>query len=154
MNGFPLQAHPKYLSCIATCCFYIAAKTQEDDVFIPNATELVKLSQCGGTVSDLVRMEKLILDKLSWELNAVTPLTFLHLFYEVFAARDARMADQAIFNAIVGKLEVIMCQFEFTQYRVSKLKETYYFQLIKFSVSLKIIFMNIAGVYFHSVRIL
>ena len=77
-----------------------------------------------GTVSDLVRMEKLILDKLSWELNAITPLTFLQLFYEVFATRDPRMNDQAILNSIVRKLEVIMCQFEFTQYRV-RAKITY-----------------------------
>lgn len=118
MHIYLFQTHPRYLSCIATCCFYIAAKTQED-VFIPDATELVKLSQCGGTVSDLIRMESLILDKLSWELNAVTPLTFLQLFYDVLAVHEPKMADQTVLNSVIRKLEVIMCQFEFTQYRVS-----------------------------------
>ena len=113
------QAHPRYLSCIATSCFYIAAKVQEENGIIPSAADLVKLSQCGGTPDDLRRMERLILDKLHWELNSVTPLTFLRYFYEVFADKDPRVADPLVFSSLIARLEVLMCQFQFTKYRVS-----------------------------------
>jgi len=113
------QAHPRYLSCIATSCFYIAAKVQEENGIIPSAADLVKLSQCGGTPDDLRRMERLILDKLHWELNSVTPLTFLRYFYEVFADKDPMVADPLVFGSLIAKLEVLMCQFQFTKYRVS-----------------------------------
>ena len=116
-----LQAHPRYLSCIAVACFNIAAKTQEaDNVFIPTTAELVKLSQCGGSAGDMERMEHLVLDKLCWQVApAVTSLTFLRLFYELFADLDPRVADHALLNSLIAKLSVIMCQFEFTKYRVS-----------------------------------
>ena len=110
------QAHPKYLSCIATCCFYIAVRTIEtSNVFIPNATELIKLSQCGGTGADLSRMERLILEKLQWQLNAITPLTFLRLFYETLGIKSQENA----ITSLIAKLEVLVCQFEFTKFRVS-----------------------------------
>ena len=115
------QAHPKYLSCIATCCFLIAAKTVEGSVFIPNAAELVKLSQCGGSAADLLHMERLILDKLQWELQAVTPLVFLQLFYQAFADKDPRIAEHPTLPAtLTSNLEVLLCQFEFTRYRVRR----------------------------------
>ena len=92
----------------------------EGKVFIPSAAELVKLSQCGGSAADLLRMERLILDKLQWELQAATPLSFLQLFYQVFADKDPRMADHSSLPAtLTSNLEVLLCQFEFTRYRVS-----------------------------------
>ena len=112
------QAHPKYLSCIATCCFYIAIRSAEaNSVFIPCAAELIKLSQCGGTSSELSRMELLILDKLQWQLDAITPLTFLQLFHEVLGIQ-LHLKEPNALNLLIGKLEVLMCNFEFTKFRV------------------------------------
>ncbi|KAI0240598.1 Cyclin-G2 [Lamellibrachia satsuma] len=119
-----VRAHPRYLSCIAASCFYIAAKVQEENGIIPSAADLVKLSQCGGTPDDLRRMERLILDKLHWELNSVTPLTFLRYFYEVFADKDPRVADPLVFSSLIARLEVLMCQFQFTKYRAETLALT------------------------------
>ena len=115
------QAHPKYLSCIATCCFYIAARTVEANVFIPTATELIKLSQCGGSSSDLARMERLILDKLQWQINAIAPLTFLQVFYELLIHPKIKTGE-SLLNSLIAKLEVLMCHFEFTKFRVSGVK--------------------------------
>ena len=116
------QTHPRYLSCIATCCFHIAALTQEsrEHVFIPSPAELVKLSQCGGTDADLQRMENLIGEKLQWELDAITPLTFLQYFYEMFVLKEEEeVADPSVLNSLIAKLQVLMCQYRFAYYRVS-----------------------------------
>ncbi|KAK2169077.1 hypothetical protein LSH36_12g08046 [Paralvinella palmiformis] len=116
-----VKAHPKYLSCIATCCFYIAIRSAEvHSMFIPCAAELIKLSQCGGTSSDLSRMEHLILDKLQWQLDAITPLTFLQLFYEVLGIQ-LHPKEPNVLNLLIGKLEVLMCNFEFTKFRLETL---------------------------------
>lgn len=44
---------------------------------LPGATELLDASGYSFSVSDLLRMERVILAKLDWDLNAVTPLSFL-----------------------------------------------------------------------------
>ena len=115
------QVHPKYLSCIATSCFYIAVKIVEDGLYIPGPAELVKLSQCGGTAQDLLRMERLILEKLQWQLNAVTPLTFLRYFSEVLASKCPLFEEHPVLIAMIAKLEVLTCQFEFARYRAETL---------------------------------
>jgi hypothetical protein len=117
-----VRAHPKYLSCIAVACFYIAIKTQEEGVFIPSASELVKLSQCGGTAADLLRMERLVLEKLQYDVPAsVTPLTFLRYFCEVLASKVPKFEDPGVLNAMIAKLEVLVCQFDFAKYRAETL---------------------------------
>lgn len=112
-----VTTHAKYLSCIATTCFYIAAKTQEDDMLIPGAVELCKLSQCGGQAADLLRMEHLILEKLQYDLTAVTPLTFLQYFYDLFASKAPQLEDNALRAMLVAKLEVLVCHASFMKYR-------------------------------------
>ncbi len=88
--------------------------------FIPSAAELVKLSQCGGADTDLLRMERLVLEKLQYEVPAsVTPLTFLQSFCEVLASKEPKFEDTGVLNAMIAKLEVLMCQFHFAKYRVS-----------------------------------
>ena len=113
--------HPRYLSCVATTCFYIAIKTVEDGRYIPSPQELVKLSQCGGNGADLSRMERIILEKLQWQLNAVTSLTFLRYFSEVLANKCIQFKDHDVLIAMIAKLEVLMCQVEFARYRAETL---------------------------------
>lgn len=115
------KMHPRYLSCVATACFYIAIKTVEDRRYIPAPHELVKLSQCGGTATDLQRMERIILEKLEWQLNAVTPVTFLRHFSEVIGSKSAQFKDHSVLIAMIAKLEVLMCQHEFASYRAETL---------------------------------
>ena len=45
------------------------------------ANELIRISQNRFTVSDMMRMEKIILEKLYWKVKAPTALHFLRLFY-------------------------------------------------------------------------
>lgn len=78
-----VKAHPKYLSCIAISCFFLAAKTVEEDERIPVLKVLARDSFCGCSASEILRMERIILDKLNWDLHTATPLDFLHIFHAI-----------------------------------------------------------------------
>lgn len=103
-----MQARPKYLRCIAIACFFLAAKTSEEDevktvVFcllraalahththnynnclcvcqrVPSLKELAVSSSCGCSPAEILRMERIVLDKLNWDLHSATALDFLHV---------------------------------------------------------------------------
>ncbi|XP_059014604.1 cyclin-I isoform X1 [Mustela lutreola] len=78
-----VKAHPKYLSCIAISCFFLAAKTVEEEERIPVLKVLARDSFCGCSSSEILRMERIILDKLNWDLHTATPLDFLHIFHAI-----------------------------------------------------------------------
>lgn len=77
------QVKPKHLSCIGVCCIQLAARVVEEECNVPSAHEIIRISQCKCTVSDLKRMEKIISEKLHFEFKATTALTFLHLYHTI-----------------------------------------------------------------------
>lgn len=77
----PFQIQPKHLSCVGLCCFYIAVKSSEEEKNVPLANDLIRISQNRFTVSDMMRMEKIIMEKLYWKVKAPTALRFLHLLH-------------------------------------------------------------------------
>lgn len=56
----------------------------EEESNVSPTPDLIRISQSRFTVSDLCRMEKIIAEKLGVEPQAVTALTFLHLYYPAF----------------------------------------------------------------------
>ena len=46
---------------------------------IPSTKDLVKISRCDCAVSDILRMECLILDKLNWSVKTITAIDYLHI---------------------------------------------------------------------------
>ncbi|XP_033016751.1 cyclin-I isoform X1 [Lacerta agilis] len=78
-----VKARPKYLNCISISCFFLAAKTIEEDERVPVLKVLARDSFCGCSPAEIRRMEKIILDKLNWDLHIATPLDFLHIFHAV-----------------------------------------------------------------------
>lgn len=73
----------KYLRCVSICCYYIAAKTLEEDEVIPSTGDLVKGSDYECSVSEILRMESIILNKLSWNIKYVTAIDFLHIIHSL-----------------------------------------------------------------------
>ncbi|NXS27251.1 CCNI2 protein, partial [Pomatostomus ruficeps] len=75
-----LQAQLKYLQCIAISCLVLAAKTNEDEV-IPSVQMLMVKSGCTRSPAEILRMERIILDKLQCNLYTATPMDFLNIFH-------------------------------------------------------------------------
>lgn len=81
-----VKAHPKYLRCIAITCLYLASKMVEEEEIIPCTKDLIETSQCGCRTGDVLRMERIILEKLQWDLCTATSLQYLHVFHAIAVA--------------------------------------------------------------------
>ncbi|KAK7496512.1 hypothetical protein BaRGS_00012164 [Batillaria attramentaria] len=82
-----VKIRTKYLRCVAISCLYLAVKTLEDDEVIPVTLDLVRKSQCGCSISEVLRMEMVILDKLNWNVKTTTAIDFLHMMHTVMMWR-------------------------------------------------------------------
>jgi len=88
--------------------------------------ELLVLGQCGGSLADLLYTERLIAELLGAEVmesaSACNPLAFLRMFHNILIvdfADNSHLPTALDLSLLVSKLEVILCQFEFTRFRVS-----------------------------------
>jgi len=82
-----LKVRPVHLHCVSITCVFIAVKLQEEQQYIPDLDGLMSSSvktelraPCYNP-TDCLRMERKVLDKLEWDLNPVTPLTLLELYF-------------------------------------------------------------------------
>ncbi|NXR92771.1 CCNI2 protein, partial [Hypocryptadius cinnamomeus] len=75
-----VKAQLKYLQCIAISCLVLAAKTNEDEV-IPSVQMLAVQSRCKHSPAEILRMERILLAKLQWDLYTETPMDFLNIFH-------------------------------------------------------------------------
>ncbi|XP_046331754.1 cyclin-I-like [Haliotis rufescens] len=91
-----VKVRPKYLHCVSVSCFYIAAKTLEEDEMIPSTLDLVRQSECGCSVSEVLRMEAIILNKLGWNPKHVTAINFLHIIHAVLMRHHPHLLDSLI----------------------------------------------------------
>ncbi|XP_053267699.1 cyclin-I [Pleuronectes platessa] len=92
----PIKARPKYLRCISMACFFLAAKTCEEDECVPSLKELVTSSSCGCSPSEILRMERIVLDKLNWDLHTATALDFLHIFHAMVLSCRSGFLDSVL----------------------------------------------------------
>eukprot|EP00947_MAST-08B_sp_MAST-8B-sp1_P003609 g3609.t1 len=62
---------------VAMCCIIIAAKYEEVEEAVPTPADMTEYAQGVFTIDHLISMEVIILNKLKWELRAITPLHFI-----------------------------------------------------------------------------
>lgn len=117
-----MKIQPKHLSCVGLCCFYIAVKSSEDEKNVPLASDLIRISQNRFTVSDMVRMEKIILEKLYWKVKAPTALHFLRLFHShVQEQLDTKSREILGIERLEAQLKACHCSFIFSKIKPSLL---------------------------------
>ncbi|XP_061887517.1 cyclin-I [Entelurus aequoreus] len=88
-----IKARPKYLRCIAIASFFLAIKTCEEDECVPSLSKLASSCNCGCSPSEILRMERIILDKLNWDLHNATSLHFLHIFHAMVLSCSSGLLD-------------------------------------------------------------
>nr|XP_039264846.1 uncharacterized protein LOC120340608 [Styela clava] len=123
-----VKSRPKYLKCIAVTCFYVASKLVEEEEFIPGTGELVEASESGCRAKDVLRMERIILTKLEWDLHTPTPLTYLEIFHAlafsnqskkpltVHQMKDCSKSEKSSFlarhlNQLTRELQHVICNY-------------------------------------------
>lgn len=78
-------------------------KSSEDEKSVPLASDLIRISQNRFTVSDMMRMEKIIMEKLYWKVKAPTALHFLRLFHgHIQEQLDAERLEQIVVLSLIA----------------------------------------------------
>ncbi|XP_070552917.1 cyclin-G1-like isoform X2 [Ptychodera flava] len=118
-----VKARPHHMACVSVSCYHIAMKSTVREQDVVPTSDLIRISQAGCTVSDLHRMQRIILEKLNWNLDAPTPLTFLHMFYTLALAHGyLPIKDGDLrFQSLTWKLEACVCHKAFTIFKASTL---------------------------------
>ncbi|XP_069827695.1 cyclin-I2 isoform X2 [Dendropsophus ebraccatus] len=91
-----VKVQVKYLQCIAVTCLYLAAKTNEEDEIIPSVKKLAMQSGCLYSSAEILRMERIILDKLQWDLYTSTPVDFLNTVDHVELIHCKELVDRCL----------------------------------------------------------
>ncbi|KAM6976748.1 cyclin-G1 [Aplochiton taeniatus] len=117
-----MKIQPKHLSCVGLCCFYIAVKSNEEEKNVPMANDLIRISQNRFTVSDMMRMEKIIMEKLYWKVKAPTALHFLRLLHRHIQNQlDVESKDILSIERLEAQLKACHCSFIFSKVKPSLL---------------------------------
>ncbi|XP_067103248.1 cyclin-G1 isoform X1 [Osmerus mordax] len=117
-----MKIQPKHLSCVGLCCFYIAIKSSEEEKNVPNAADMIRISQNRFSVSDMVRMERIILEKLLWRVKAPTALLFLRLFHSHVQEQLGSDGQEVLrIERLEALLKACHCSFVFSKVKPSLL---------------------------------
>ncbi|KAF3825082.1 hypothetical protein GH733_005716 [Mirounga leonina] len=118
---FVLAVKPKHLSCIGVCCFLLAARIVEEECNIPSTHDVIRISQCKCTASDIKRMEKIISEKLHYELEATTALNFLHLYHTIVLCHTSERKEILSLDKLEAQLKACNCRLIFSKAKPSVL---------------------------------
>ncbi|XP_072251988.1 cyclin-G1 isoform X2 [Leuresthes tenuis] len=116
-----MKIQPKHLSCVGLCCFYMAVKSSEEEKNVPLASDLIRISQNCFTVSDMIRMERIIMEKLYWKVKAPTALHFLRLFHSHIQEQLDTERKILSIERLEAQLKACHCSFVFSKIKPSLL---------------------------------
>nr|BAC31105.1 unnamed protein product [Mus musculus] len=116
-----MKVKPKHLSCIGVCCFLLAARLAEEEGDVPPTHDVIRISQCKCTASDIKRMEKIISEKLHYELEATTALNFLHLYHAIVFCHTSERKEILSLDKLEAQLKACNCRVVFSKARPSVL---------------------------------
>lgn len=117
-----MKVQAKHLGCVGLSCFYLAVKSIEEERNVPLATDLIRLSQYRFTVSDLMRMEKIVLEKVCWKVKATTAFQFLQLYYSLIQETlPFERRNDLNFERLEAQLKACHCRIIFSKAKPSVL---------------------------------
>lgn len=120
-----VKARPHHLMCMAVASYNLAIKALEPAESSISAEDLARISQCGCSVNDVLRMERIILQKLQYDLQAPTAHRFFKLFHAYSVVQGILGNDTAMQNSQLEsstqKLEACLCCFPLTLFKPSVL---------------------------------
>ncbi|NWR14750.1 CCNG1 protein, partial [Emberiza fucata] len=117
-----MKVQPKHLGCVGLSCFYLAVKASEEERNVPLATDLIRISQYRFTVSDMMRMEKIILEKLCWKVKAITAFQFLQLYHSFIQENlSCERRKYLNFERLETQLKACHCRITFSKAKPSVL---------------------------------
>ncbi|ELW50558.1 Cyclin-G1 [Tupaia chinensis] len=126
-----MKVQPKHLGCVGLSCFYLAVKSVEDERNVPLATDLIRISQYRFTVSDLMRMEKIVLEKVYWKVKATTAFQFLQLYYSLIQENlPFERRNNLNFERLEAQLKACHCRIMFSKAKINGRDLTFWQELV------------------------
>ncbi|XP_042555492.1 cyclin-G1 [Dipodomys spectabilis] len=117
-----MKVQPKHLGCVGLSCFYLAVKSIEEERNVPSATDLIRISQYRFTVSDLMRMEKIVLEKVCWKVRATTAFQLLQLYSSLIRENlPPERRNSLNFERLEAQLKACHCRILFSKAKPSVL---------------------------------
>ncbi|XP_069754313.1 cyclin-G1 [Narcine bancroftii] len=111
-----MKVQPKHLCCVGLCCMNLAMKATEEERMVPHVTDLIRISQCKFTVSDMRRMENIILEKLHCKVKGPTALNVLRLYHNLIQNCSASERKEMLnLECLEIHLKVCSCHFIFSK---------------------------------------
>ncbi|CAJ1063524.1 cyclin-I [Xyrichtys novacula] len=98
-----VKAQTKYLKCITFTSLVLAAKINEEDEVIGSVKDLVVQSGCNFSTAEILRMERIILDKLHWDLYTATPVDFIHIFHALLISGHPHLVPSIGFCSSISR---------------------------------------------------